>query len=90
MKDYVPSFQEISSYYNACLDMLLSLAKTSQDIEEIAKALANNARSYYLHGAESFLFRGLEVIAPKKDYVWEEMKDALSFLIVYDAKLFLT
>lgn len=86
LKDYVPSFQEISSYYNACLDMLLSLAKTSQDIEEIAKALANNARSYYLHGAESFLFRGLEVIAPKKDYVWEEMKDALTFLIVYDAK----
>lgn len=86
LNDYVPSLQEVSSYYNACLDMLLSHAKTPKDIDEIAKALANNARGYYLHGAETFLFRGLDVIAPKKDYVWEEMKDALTYLIVYDAK----
>jgi len=86
LKDYVPSTQEVLSYYNACFDKLLILAKAPQDIDDIAKVLANNARAYYMHGVIEFLFRGLEVIAPKKDYAWEEMKDALAYLIVYDAK----
>ena len=86
LKDYVPSFKEVDSYYNSCLDMALVSARKHQDIEEIAKVLALNARGYYLHGEENFLFRGLEIIAPRMDFVWEEMKDALTFLIMYDGK----
>lgn len=86
LKDYIPSFHEVSIYYNASLDMLLELAETQQDIDDIAKTLANNAHGYYTQGESDFLFRGLEIIAPKKNYVWEEMKSSLSYLIDYNAR----
>jgi hypothetical protein len=86
LKDYIPTFQEVSIYYNASLDMLLELAETQQDIDDIAKTLANNAHGYYTQGESDFLFRGLEILAPKKNYVWEEMKSSLSYLIDYNAR----
>lgn len=86
LKDYIPTFHEVSIYYNASLDMLLELAETQQDIDDIAKTLANNAHGYYTQGEPDFLFRGLEIIAPKKNYVWEEMKVSLSYLIDYNAR----
>lgn len=86
LKDYIPTFHEVSIYYNASLDMLLELAETQQDIDDIAKTLANNAHGYYTQGESDFLFRGLEIIAPKKNYVWEEMKSSLSYLIDYNAR----
>ena len=86
LKDYIPTFHEVSIYYNASLDMLLELAETQQDIDDIAKTLANNAHGYYTQGESDFLFRGLEIIAPKKNYVWEEMKISLSYLIDYNAR----
>lgn len=86
LKDYIPTFHEVSIYYNASLDMLLELAETQQDIDDIAKTLANNAHGYYTQGESDFLFRGLEIIAPKKNYVWEEMKVSLSYLIDYNAR----
>ena len=86
LKDYIPSYQEVASYYNICFDLFLNLAKTEQDIEDVAKSFASNARWYYLRGADDFLFKGLEIIAPKKNYVWEEMKDSLTYLIEFDAK----
>lgn len=86
LNDYEPSPDEINAYYHNCLEMLLHLMKTPQDLDEIANALASNARGYYLMGLEDFLFDSLRVIAPMKDYAWDEMKDALAFLIDYDAK----
>ena len=86
LKDYTPTFQEVSKYYNASLDMLLEHAETQQDIDDIAKTLADNAHGYYTQGEPDFLFRGLEIIAPKKNYVWEEMKVSLSYLIDYNAR----
>lgn len=86
LKDYIPTFHEVSIYYNASLDMLLELAETQQDIDDIAKTLANNAHGYYTQGEQDFLFRGLEIIAPKMNYVWEEMKVSLSYLIDYNAR----
>lgn len=81
LKDYTPTFQEVSTYFNASLDMLLELAETQQDIDDIAKTLADNAPGYYTQGEPDFLFRGLEIIAPKKNYMWEEMKESLSYLM---------
>lgn len=86
LKDYVPTYEEVNEYFNTSFDMLLNIAKTPQDEEEIAKTIASNARGYYIQGEEDFLLRCLETIAPKKDYVWEEMKDALTYLVEYDAK----
>lgn len=86
LKDYNPSYEEVMEYYNACFGLFLSLAKTKQDLDEVAKTLAKNARGYYMQGMEDFLFHTIEVVAPKKDYTWEEMKDALSFLVDFDAK----
>lgn len=86
LKDYVPTYEEVNKYLNACFDMLLGYAKTSVDIDEIAKTVAANARSYYMHGEESFLFRCLEELAPRKDYAWEEMRDALTYLTDYDTR----
>lgn len=86
LKDYIPTFHEVSIYYNVCLDVLLELAETQQDIDDIAKTLADNAHGYYTQGESDFLFRGLEIIAPKKNYVWEEMKTSLSYLVDYNAR----
>lgn len=86
LSDYNPLYQEVADYFNACLDMLIKDDNTRQDVEDIAKTLATNARGYYIQGFEDFLFSGLEKIAPKKDFIWEEMNDALSFIIDYDAK----
>lgn len=86
LKDYVPTVEEVKEYFNVCFSMLLDEAKSPQDYEDIAKVLSSNARGYYIHGVEDFLLRGIETIAPKRDYVWEEMKDALTYLIDYDAK----
>lgn len=86
LKDYVPTYKEVDQYLNVCFDLLLSYAKNSKDIDDIAATVATNARSYYIHGEEGFLFRCLEEIAPKKEFVWEEMKDALTYLIDYDTK----
>lgn len=86
LKDYVPTYEEVKEYFNTSFDMLLSTVKTPQDEEEIAQTIASNARGYYIHGEEDFLLRCLETIAPKKDFVWEEMKDSLTYLVEYDAK----
>lgn len=86
LTDYVPTYQEVELYLNACFNFLMSRAKNPQDIDDIAEILASNARGYYLEGMDSFLIRGLEVIAPLREYVWEEMKDSLAFLIEYDGK----
>ncbi len=86
LKDYYPTYEEVVAYYNACFDMLVNFTKTQHDLEEVAKTLAKNARGYYMQGMEGFLFNTIEIVAPKKDYTWEEMKDSLSFLIDYDAK----
>lgn len=84
--DYVPKLAEVKDYYSACLKMLLEKAKSREDEDDIAKALVENARGYYISGLEDFLFEGLEWIAPKKDFVWEEMKEALAYIIQYDIK----
>ena len=86
LKDYMPYPREVKEYYNACLDILLKTVENQEDTDMIAKAIANNARGYYLQGMDSFLFRSLEELAPRKDYMWEEMKDALSYLLYYDVK----
>ncbi len=86
LKDYEPSFSEIVAYYNTCFDMFLSITNTQQDIEDIAKSLTENARFYYMQGMEDFLFKGLDTIAPQKEFVWEEMKDSLSYILEYDAR----
>ena len=86
LKDYVPSLAEVKDYYSACLNMLLDNANSTADEEDIAKALVENARGYYMSGLEGFLFDGLELMAPKKDFVWEEMKEALAYIIQYDTK----
>lgn len=86
LEDYVPKLAEVKDYYSACLKMLLEKAKSREDEDDIAKALVENARGYYISGLENFLFEGLELIAPKKDFVWEEMKEALAYIIQYDIK----
>ena len=86
LKDYEPSFSVIATYYNTCFDMFLSITNTQQDVEDIAKSLAENARFYYMQGMEDFLFKGLDSIAPQKEFVWEEMKDSLSYILEYDAR----
>ena len=86
LEDYVPMLTEVKDYYSACLKMLLEKAKSREDEDDIAKALVENARGYYISGLEDFLFEGLELIAPKKDFVWEEMKEALAYIIQYDIK----
>lgn len=86
LEDYVPKLTEVKEYYSACLKMLLEKAKSREDEDDIAKALVENARGYYVSGLDDFLFEGLELIAPKKDFVWEEMKEALAYIIQYDIK----
>lgn len=86
LEDYVPKLAEVKEYYLACLKMLLEKAKSREDEDDIAKALVENARGYYISGLEDFLFGGLELIAPRKDFVWEEMKEALAYIIQYDIK----
>lgn len=84
--DYVPTIAEVRDYYSACLNMLLEIANSPIDEDEIAKALVENARGYYRSGVEDFLFKGLELVSMRKDYVWEEMKEALAYIIQYDTK----
>lgn len=84
--DYVPTIAEVRDYYSACLNMLLEIANSPTDEDDIAKALVENARGYYRSGVEDFLFKGLELVAKRKDYVWEEMKEALAYIIQYDTK----
>jgi len=85
LKDFVPSQEEVIEYYSTCLEILLSLVKCNADFDVIAKTIASNARNYYLSGTEDFLFQSIEKIAPKKDFVWEEMKEALSAILIYDS-----
>ena len=85
--DYIPSYQEINTYYTGCFGMYLDLAKTPVDREKLAEVLASNARGYYLSGFDSFLFESIAVLAPRKDFIWEEMKEALSFILMYDQEI---
>lgn len=85
LKDYNPTYNEICDYLNTCLDMLLKLATNQQDIDAISRILADNACSYYLHGLDEFLLRGLTEIAPMRNFIWEEMNDALASVIKYSA-----
>lgn len=85
LKDYEPNYKEVVTYINECFDMLLGLVENQQDMDDIAKTLVNNAREYYMNGMDDFLIKGLEVVAFKKNYIWEEMKDVLTSLIEYDA-----
>lgn len=83
--DNTPSPREVIDYYSACLDILMKYNDQAV-LNETAKVLSENARSYYLYGAETFLFNALNVVAEKKEYVWEEMKEALASILDYDIK----
>ena len=85
LKDYNPTYNEVVDYFNTCLDMLLKLANNQQDIDAISRLLTDNACSYYLQGLDQFLIRGLEEVAPIRNFIWEEMNDALASLIKYSA-----
>ena len=85
LQDYNPTYKEVHEYFSACLDMLLKLANSKQDMDEISKTLADNACGYYLQGFDEFLIRALRDVAPMRNFIWEEMYDALSFIIKYSA-----
>ncbi len=86
LTDYIPkTCKEIVEYLNTCLKVLMGCVSNQEDFEDICKAVATNARGYYFHCVEDFLFTALEELAPKKDYVWEEMKESLHYLERYDA-----
>lgn len=84
--DYVPTLPEVLDYYTECLDILLRLADSQSSLDEISKVLASNARGYYRSGFEDFLFGSLDLVSPRKDFAWEEMKEALSLILEYDGQ----
>ena len=87
LTDYVPkTYDEIFEYYSLCLDMLLANVQGEEDFDNICKTVAQCARGYYLRGVENFLLHALEVLVPKKNYVWEEMRDSLTYIVKYDGK----
>ena len=87
LTDYVPeTYDEIYEYYSVCLDMLLDNAQNDEDFDEICKIVAQCARGYYYRQVDKFLLRALEILVPKKNYVWEEMRDALTYIVKYDGK----
>lgn len=84
--DYQPlTFKEVNQYLHSCFEMLLMLLNNQQDVEFVAKVLVTNSRNYYLQGFETFLIRVIEEISTRKGYVWEEMNDALGYILHYDA-----
>lgn len=85
LQDYNPTYKEVHEYFNACLDMLLNLANSKHDMDKVSKTLADNASGYYLQGFDEFLIRALRDVAPMRNFIWEEMYDALSFIIQYSA-----
>lgn len=86
LTDYVPdTYGEVLDYFSNCLKLLLSITDNDEDVKEIGKTVSNCARGYYLQGFESFLFEAIEALAPMYNYDWEEMKEALNFIIKYDA-----
>lgn len=86
LTDYIPkTYGEILDYFRACLQILLSITDNDEQVKEIGKTISACARGYYLRGFESFLFEAIDNLAPMYNYEWEEMKDALSFVIKYDA-----
>ena len=87
LTDYVPkTYDEIYEYYSLCLDMLLVNVQSEEDFDNICKTVAQCARGYYLRGVEKFLLDALKVLVPMKNYVWEEMKDSLTYIVKYDGK----
>ena len=85
LKDYNPTYKEVIDYFNTSLDMLLRFANNQQEIDAISRIFSDNACSYYLHGLDEFLIRGLKEVAPMRNFIWEEMNDALAFVIKYSA-----
>lgn len=83
--DNTPTRVEVINYYSACLEMLLEY-NDQVILDETSKVLAENARGYYLSGVEEFLFKALNLIAEKKEFIWEEMKESLALMLDYDVK----
>ncbi len=86
LKDYMPSFNEVIAFFNASFDMLVDMLDTPKDLDELSKTIAGNAREYYIQGVDTFLFKALGIIAKKKSYVWEEMRDVLTSILDFDVK----
>lgn len=84
LEDYYPSHSEITSYIGNCFNMLIQLVESKQDIDDIANTIVQNARGYYISDMDDFLLNSIEVVATLKNYVWEDMKDTLIYLIKYD------
>ena len=86
LTDYVPkTYGEVIDYFSACFKLLLSVTDNKEEEKEIGKTISSCARGYYLRGFEPFLFEAISELAPRYDYDWEEMKEALSFIVKYDA-----
>ena len=86
LTDYVPNtYGEVIDYFRACFKLLLSVTDNGEEEKEIGETISNCARGYYLRGFEPFLFEAISELAPRFNYEWEEMKEALSFLVKYDA-----
>lgn len=87
LSDYIPeTYDEIIEYYSLCLDMLMGIIRNDEDLNDICKTVAQCARGYYIRGAEKFLLIALNMLVPQKNYVWEEMRDSLTYIVKYDGK----
>lgn len=86
LTDYVPkTYEEVNDYFRACLKLLLNVTENKEEEKEIGETISSCARGYYLRGFDAFLFEAISEFAPKFDYEWEELKEALSFMVKYDA-----
>lgn len=87
LTDYIPETTgEVVEYLKTCFGLLMDNVLCQGEFDEICKAISTNARGYYFNGVEDFLFYALDVLLPKKDFSWEEMKEALYHIECYDVK----
>lgn len=87
LKDYEPSGQEIYSYWENCVNLLIEwMGKDKEITERGAEIVNDHARSLYRAGCAGLFLKLLECFADAKGNDWEEMLDTLYTIVNYDFK----
>lgn len=85
IKDYVPTYDEISEYYKSILDELINLIRSEGIyIDEVCKIIADSIRGLTNIGLIAIVLPYIDEVIAIKNRIWQEGLDSIRMTLAFE------
>ena len=85
IKDYVPTYDEISEYYKSILDELINLIRSEGIyIDEVSKIIADSIRGLTNIGLIAIVLPYIDEVIAIKNRIWQEGLDSIRMTLAFE------